>query len=75
MAIYADDKYIQDIRMLNHAVKLAKISRILINKKPTIFGRFAFWWVRVCIDLTSGMDDFAKWFKTNGKDLILYVEY
>lgn len=28
-----------------------------------------------CIDLTSGMDDFAKWFKTNGKDLILYVEY
>ncbi len=28
-----------------------------------------------CIDLTSGMDDFAKWFKTNGKDLIIKVEY
>lgn len=28
-----------------------------------------------CIDLTEQMDDFAKWFKNNGKDLILYVTY
>ncbi len=28
-----------------------------------------------CIDLTSAMSDFAKWFKTNGKDLIIKVEY
>lgn len=28
-----------------------------------------------CIDLTSGMDGFADWFKNNGKDLILYVTY
>lgn len=32
------------------------------------------WWV-CCIDLTEQMDDFAKWFKNNGKDLILYVTY
>ena len=28
-----------------------------------------------CIDLTSSMDDFTKWFENNGKDLILYVTY
>lgn len=28
-----------------------------------------------CIDLTSQMDDFTKWFKNNGHDLIVKVEY
>ena len=28
-----------------------------------------------CIDLTSGMPRFAEWFKNNGKDLIIKVEY
>ena len=28
-----------------------------------------------CIDLTSGMPGFAEWFKNNGKDLIIKVEY
>lgn len=28
-----------------------------------------------CIDLTSGMLGFAEWFKNNGKDLIIKVEY
>ena len=28
-----------------------------------------------CIDLTSAMPDFANWFKNNGKDLIIKVEY
>ena len=39
MATYADDKYIQDILVLNHVVKLAEISHIYTNKKPTILGR------------------------------------
>ncbi len=28
-----------------------------------------------CIDLTSGMDGFTDWFKNNGHDLIINVEY
>ena len=28
-----------------------------------------------CIDLTSAMDDFTKWFTTNKKDLIIKVKY
>lgn len=28
-----------------------------------------------CIDLTSQMDDFTKWFENNGHDLIINVEY
>ena len=28
-----------------------------------------------CIDLTSGMPGFAEWFKNNGKDFIIKVEY
>lgn len=28
-----------------------------------------------CIDLTSEMPGFADWFKNNGKDLIIKVEY
>ena len=28
-----------------------------------------------CIDLTSEMPGFADWFKKNGKDLIVEVEY
>jgi len=28
-----------------------------------------------CIDLTSQMDDFTKWFTGNNKDVIIYVKY
>ncbi len=28
-----------------------------------------------CIDLTSSMDEFTKWFESNGQDLIINVEY
>lgn len=28
-----------------------------------------------CIDLTSQMGDFTKWFETNGQDLIVNVKY
>lgn len=28
-----------------------------------------------CIDLTSQMDSFSKWFKNNGKDMVIYVKY
>ena len=28
-----------------------------------------------CIDLTSSMDDFTKWFENNGHDLIVNVKY
>jgi peptidoglycan hydrolase-like protein with peptidoglycan-binding domain len=28
-----------------------------------------------CIDLTSKMDAFSKWFKNNGKDVVIYVKY
>lgn len=28
-----------------------------------------------CIDLTSQMDDFTKWFENNGHDLIINVKY
>lgn len=28
-----------------------------------------------CIDLTSQISDFSKWFEKNGKDMIIFVNY
>lgn len=39
MAIYADDKYIQDIITTKHPENMPEISPIWTKKKPTILGR------------------------------------
>ena len=39
MAIYADDKYIQDIITTKHPEIMPEISHIYTNKNPTILGR------------------------------------
>ena len=52
------------------------------SKKTDTFGRGGFYvhggWEpgsNGCIDLTSQMDDFTKWFENNGHDLIVNVKY
>lgn len=52
------------------------------SKETNTFGRYGFSIhggkepvSAGCIDLTYSMDEFAKWFESTGKDLIIKVEY